>query len=299
MSAAKGIEELSTGALEELRRPKKPIEKAEKIAALAAWGKQKSAEEKRDRYIAGDPDRVIKERWVTMHNALARAGHGLSLAEKRVVALAISSLDSATTPPNVATPPRTKITAADYAEVFGVSADTAYEQLQDAAKHLFERKITFYDPVNKRSGKSLEPTKKVMRWVGQADYHKGEAWVELHWWPALVGALMGLKRNFTSYQLKQTTALRSVYAWRLLELLTRFKATGWAQFDIEDFLVSMDAPPSLSDFAQVRRRIISPAVTELVVKDGWSISWLPIKAGRKVTAVRFEFTRNDQQLSLL
>jgi|LNAP01.1.fsa_nt_gb plasmid replication initiation protein len=298
MSDARSIEELSDGALEELRRSK-PHGKAEKNAALAAWGKKRSAEEKRTRYIAGDPERDLKERWVTMHNALARAGHGLTLSEKRVIALAISSLDSATTPPNVAAPPRTKITAADYAEVFGVSADAAYEQLQGAAKHLFERKLTFYDAANKRGGKSLEPTKKVMRWVGQADYHKGEGWVELYWWPALIGALMGLKKNFTSYQLKQTTALRSVYSWRLLELLTRFKQTGWAQFDIEDFLVSMDAPPSLSDFAQVKRRIIIPAVTELVVKDGWSISWLPIKTGRKVTAIRFEFTRNDQQLSLL
>jgi len=285
--------------VEKTHQGTKPDAKAKQNEALAQWGRRKATQERVERYVAGDPERTMGERWVTMNNALARAGHGLTLAEKRLVALAISTFDSATAKPDINRPPHTRISAADYAEVFGVSNDTAYDQLQSAAEHLFERKITFYEAASKRAGKPLEPTKKVMRWVGQADYHKGEGWVELHWWPALLGALMGLKKNFTSYQLKQTSALRSIYSWRLLELLTRFKSTGWAQYSIEDFLVSMDAPPSLSDFGQVKRRIVTPAVTELVQKDGWSISWLPIKTGRKVTAIRFEFTRNDQQLSLL
>lgn len=272
---------------------------AAEAVGLDAWLQDKASVERLQRYVAGDPDRAIGERWVSMNNALARAGHGLTLSEKRLIALAISTFDSAGSKPDITKPPRSRISAADYAEVFGVSTDTAYDQLQAAAEHLFERKITFYEAVSKRSGKPLEPTKKVMRWVGQADYQKGEGWVELHWWPALLPALMGLKKNFTSYQLKQTSALRSIYSWRLLELLSRFKSTGWAQYDIEDFLVSMDAPPSLSDFAQVKRRIIIPAVTELVTKDGWSIAWIPIKTGRKVSAVRFEFSRNDQQLPLL
>lgn len=37
--------------------------------------------------------------------------------------------------------------------------------------------------------------------------------------------------------------------------------------------------------------MIEPAVKELTQKDGWSITWTPIKAGRRVKAVRFEFGR--------
>ena len=33
---------------------------------------------------------------------------------------------------------------------------------------------------------------------------------------------------------------------------------------------------------------------ELQEKDGWLIQWLPIKAGRKVKAVRFTFMRDPQ-----
>ena len=45
-------------------------------------------------YEAGDLDRPAGERWVTMSNSLTRAGHGLTLAEKRVVMMAVSKLDS-------------------------------------------------------------------------------------------------------------------------------------------------------------------------------------------------------------
>ncbi|TJY70609.1 replication initiation protein, partial [Klebsiella pneumoniae] len=48
------------------------------------------------------------------------------------------------------------------------------------------------------------------------------------------------------------------------------------------------------NFAKVRTKIIEPAVKELVEKDGWLIEWKPVKAGRKVAKVRFEFKRDPQ-----
>lgn len=240
-----------------------------------------------------DAVRPSGERWITMSNGLSRAGHGLTLSEKRIVMMAVSRLDSRRMLPKGEIP-KTKITAADYAEAFEVDADTAYNQLKEAAKHLYNRSITFYEPAYRRSGKELPPTKVQMRWVGSVKYQEGEGWVELAWWPDLMKHLVGLKRQFTSYQLQQTTALRSTYSWRLLELLTRFEGNGWAEYTIEDFKVSMDAPPSLSDFAQIKRRIIDPAVKELTDKDGWDIQWKPIKAGRRVAKVRFDFKRQEQ-----
>ena len=244
-------------------------------------------------YEPGDPERPAGERWVSMSNALTRAGHGLSLAEKRIVAAAVSKLDSVR-PAKVGEVTTTKITAQEYAELSECGLPAAYEALQSAAKNLFDRKITFFAPAHLRNGEPLKPLRVDMRWVGRCTYHEREGWVELAWWPELLPHLLGLKKQFTSYQLQQTVALRSVYSWRLLELLTRFRSTGWAEYTIEDFIASMEAPASLSDFAQIKRRIIQPAVKELIEKDGWLIEWKPITAGRKVKAVRFEFQRNPQ-----
>jgi plasmid replication initiation protein len=134
-----------------------------------------------------------------------------------------------------------------------------------------------------------------MRWVGRCTYHEGEGWVELAWWPELLSSLTGLKKNFTTYQLQQASALRSAYSWRLLELLTRFQKTGWAEYTIEDFCAAMDATEKQrANFNNIKRRIIEPAVAELTAKDGWFIEWETIKAGRKVVKLKFSFKRDEQ-----
>lgn len=234
------------------------------------------------------------EQRVTMDNALNRAGHGLSLSEKRLVMLAVSKLDSAKVMKPGEVLPSVKITANEYARTYGLDpgSGAAYEALKDAARLLYSRSITFFEPAHERGSKPLEATIRTdMRWVGRCKYHAGEGWVQLAWWPELLPCLVGLKEQFTTYKLQQASALRSNYSWRLLELLSRFESSGWAEYAMDDFKVSMDAPPSLSDFAQLKRRVIDPAVKELVEKDGWSIQWEPVKAGRKVKALSFSFSR--------
>lgn len=229
---------------------------------------------------------------VNMSNALVRAGHILTLAEKRIIAAAVSTLDSMRTP-QPGECPVVKLSATDYAETFGLDTNTAYDQLQSAAKALYNRSIVFYEPAHKRNGKPI--IKSQMRWVGKASYHKKEGWIELHFWHEVVPHLMGLRKQFTSYKLQQASSLRSIYSWKLLELLSRFQSTGWAEYTIEDFCTAMDATPKQqSDFGKIRTKIIEPAIKELNEKDNWVIEWQPIKAGRKVKAVHFDFKRDTQ-----
>jgi plasmid replication initiation protein len=250
---------------------------------------------KAENYDAENVERPAGLRWVTMSNALARAGQGLTLSEKRIVMIAVSKLDSFR-PQNPADVPVTRITAAEYVEAYQVDVNTAYDQLQAAAKVLYNRSITFYEAAHKRKGKALVPTVVKMRWVGEAKYQKNEGWIELAWWPKLLPYLINLRKQFTKYQLQQASALRSIYSWRLLEILTRFQSTGVADYTIEDFCQAMDAPEKhLLNFAKVREKIIEPAVKELTQKDGWIIQWEAIKAGRKVAKLRFRFARNPQQ----
>lgn len=244
-----------------------------------------------------DLSRPQKERWVTMSNALTRAAHGLTLGEKRVIMAAVSKLDSRKAPVPGETIPTTRITAAEYAELAGCGMNAAYEALQTAAANLYDRSIVIFAPAFKRGGQKIgdKGTITRMRWVGRASYHDREGWVELAWWHELVPHLMGLRKQFTTYQLRQAQALRSIYSWRLLELLARFKSSGQAEYTIEDFCTSMEATEKQrQDFAAIRRKIIEPAVKELQDKQGWLIQWRPIKRGRKVVALNFVFIKEQQ-----
>lgn len=234
------------------------------------------------------------ENWIVMSNALTRAGHGLTLGEKRLIFCAISTLDSRRVL-KFGEAPTSRVSAAEYALVAQCEPSAAYEALQTAAKNLYNRSITFYVQAKNRRGKDVGSSVTHMRWVGRATYKKAEGWVELAWWHEVLPHLTGLRKEFTQYQLRQTHALRSVYSWKLLELLMKFEKAGWAQYTIEDFSAAMEATPKQREnFAAIRRKIIEPAVKELQEKDGWLIQWHPIKTGRKVSSLRFDFIRNPQ-----
>jgi len=231
-------------------------------------------------------------RYVTMSNGLIRASHGLTLGEKRLIALAITKLSFRAGAP--AGGIVTRVTALEFTETFGIDSATAYAQLRDAASNLYKRSILFYTPAYRRNGKALAIENR-MRWVGRATYAKGEGWIELDWWHQVLPHLTGLAKQFTRYQLEQASALRSVYSWKLLELLMRFKGSGWATYTIEDFCSSMGSTKSMeANFAKIRTKIIEPAVKELTTKDGWEIEWQAVKVGRKVKALKFQFRRDPQ-----
>lgn len=238
-----------------------------------------------------DPDQPLAELQVNMSNALTRSAHSLSLAEKRIVAACIAKTDQI---PNMAHVRQrgawlVRLSAADYAETFGVDLNTAYEQLHDASEHLFNR----YIRTTRKTRKGIEEYK--FRWVGGVRYHKGEGWVELDWWHEVVPHLFGLRTEFTSYKLKQASALRSKHSWRLFELLQSWHEKGRYQPTIEEFCLAMDVPESyLKNFKEVRRRVIEPAVKELIQKNNMLITWTTQNAGRKVIGLDFKFGENPQ-----
>lgn len=185
-----------------------------------------------------------------------------------------------------------KITAGEFAETFGVSRDTAYNELQSAGKQLFQRYISFY-------GES-EDVLHQMHWVGEAKYHKREGYIELHFWHRLAPHLFELKDMFTSYRLSRTAALRSIYSWRLFELLQQFKKTGWVRLSIDEFTHAMEAAPTMrNNFANLRIKVIEPAVKEICEKDGLAVTWEAEKAGRKVKALVFKFPVEQQAALIL
>jgi plasmid replication initiation protein len=217
---------------------------------------------------------------ITISNALCRAAHNLSLPEKRIVMIAVSKLDSRNKLPEGMTMLST-IIAKDYAETFCLDANTAYEQLKKGARDLYLRSITFFEE---------DINIVTIRWISRAKYYETEGRVDIRWTPEVIPHLTNLSREFTTYQLQQASALRSIYSWRLLELLMAFSDTNWAEYTIDEFNNAMEAnAKTRENFAAVRRNIIEPAVKELIEKDGWNITWKAIKAGRRVKALRFDF----------
>ena len=249
------------------------------------------AEESELEVVSGSEERAN----VAMSNRLARSAQGLSLSEKRIVALALSVEDSKSTSRLAEASTergwKTKIKAVDYADAFNIDVNTAYDQLKAAADRLFERQVTYEDK-NSRG----KPRINKFRWVSLAQYTTGDGLIELNFTPEIAPHLLGLRSHFTSYKLRHAASFESIYAWRLFEVLQSWRSTGLYTSVIEDFWETMEAPPSCrKDFKSLRVRVIEPAVAAIQQHAGLKIEWLPIRSGaRRVTSIEFRFRPDNQ-----
>jgi len=228
----------------------------------------------------------LANRNVSMSNQIIQAAHSLTLSEKRIVSAALAQLDSITKVP--ATKP-IRITGLEFSECFQIDDSTAYGQLKDGSQSLFKRSISraFEGP----SGRKIEK----IRWVDRIAYHDGEGYVEISFTAHVAPHLTMLGKQFTTYKLRQASALRSIHSWRLFENLQQWESTGRWIVNIEDFHHTMEATPSYrKNFAQLRKWVIEPAVRELQTNANLQIKWKPVKMGRRVGRLIFEFTPNRQ-----
>lgn len=230
---------------------------------------------------------------VSMSNALIESIHGLSVVEKRIIAIAISKLDSVK--PQLHAMPILKVSAEDYAALANRDKEGAYFDLEQGSDKLLQRHIVFSHK-DRRSGKKVYDAKTKVNWLSKATYVQGLAYVEIVFNEALRTHLTMLREQFTTYKLHQAHALRSVYSFRLLEIFMRWEATGLWRVSIDDFYQMFDVPELYrKNFAHLRKRVIEHAVDELEQKDHWKVDWKPTKAGRKVVQLEFKFQRNPQQ----
>lgn len=221
---------------------------------------------------------------IVIANVVSRSAQSLTLAEKRILMAGIARLGGKNEP--------VKITAAEYAETYGVSLDTAYSQLKAAVENIFERYLQFQIQEGKKEGVAR------IRWIDGYKYFDKEGYVRFGFGNQIFPYLFELSGHFTKYQLQQAAALRSIHSWRLLELFEQMRGEdkdGWLSMPIEEFWHAMEATESYrANFNVLKRKIIEPAIKELTEKDGWLIEWEAIKRGRRVAVLRFKFERNPQ-----
>lgn len=222
---------------------------------------------------------------VSISNAVTRGAQSLTLAEKRILFAGLSKLRGANK--------QVSITAKEYGETFGLDDSTAYRQLKEAAKTLFNRYLKFNEVYKKKEMVTY------VRWIGSYGYMDQEGVANFRFTEEMFPYLCNLKSEFTQYRLEQAGALRSLHSWRLLELLEQMKkkndSDGWLVIDINDFHHAMESTTSYkNNFNLLKTRIIEPAIKELNEKDNWAIQWEPLKRGRKVAALRFDFRRDPQ-----
>ncbi len=101
------------------------------------------------------------------------------------------------------------------------------------------------------------------------------------------------RSKFTYFSLMEFVSLKTMYSKRLFILLKQFRNTGYRRISVEAFREFMGADDkTYDDYAQLKRRVLLPAVNELVEKNyikGLQIEEIKGNSGKKVESLMFGF----------
>lgn len=218
---------------------------------------------------------------ITKSNDLIEASYRLSLNEQRLLLACIAQLDPRKPMPRR----RLKVTADDFGATFGLPPHKAYECLEQAVDRLYDRDLKTND------GKTRER----YRWVDHAKYHDGEGYVSVSFTQWVAPYLTMLNRRFTSYQLQSVAGMRSVYGYRIYEMLVQYRSAGDRRLTIEEFRDRLELDGKYDRFSNMKARVLDPAVKEINKKTDLVVDWKAERQGRVVTAIRFTFVHKPQQ----
>jgi|SRR5690554_6131198 len=219
---------------------------------------------------------------VKKSNALVNASYTISLTEQRMILLAIATAGGKADVP-------LQINASTYADQFGVTRHAAYEALREASLTLFERRFTFQED----TPKGLKTT--LSRWVSHVSYAEGAGYVELMFSPHVQPLLCELERKFTHYALEQVSALTSVYAIRLYELLISWRSVGKTPVvHISEFRERLGVEEGeyrrMTDF---KRWVLDSAIDQINQHTDITARYEQHKTGRSITGFSFSFSAKD------
>jgi plasmid replication initiation protein len=229
---------------------------------------------------------------VVKSNALIQASYTLGLVEQRLILMSIVGARESSE--GITAETLLTIKAQDYAALFGVTKQTAYEALANAVETLFNRRATV-DVYDKKRDRTRPMT---VRWVTAMAYEEGEGSITLRFGHEVVPEIMRLEENFTSYELEQVAGLKSAYSVRLYELLIQWRSAGKTPvFEVGHFRnqlgVSDGEYPRMDNF---KRFVLDHSVKQINDHTDIKATYEQHKSGRTITGFSFKFKQKSKPI---
>lgn len=209
---------------------------------------------------------------VTKANALIEANYKLTLTEQKIVLFLVSKIRKEDEDFQTYILP-----IKEFYKLLGYQGSPKYSEMRKITKDLM--------------GKVLEIKEdkkfKQMSWLSYVEYNQQEGNVALSFDPRLKPYLLQLKREFTSYRLKNVMELKSNYAIRMYEVLKKWQKVREIIIPLTDLRQMLGTDDKHQEYHNFKKRVLNPAQQELKEKTDIFFEYEELKKGRKVTALRF------------
>lgn len=128
--------------------------------------------------------------------------------------------------------------------------------------------------------------------------NKKHQYVEISVNPKLDYILNQLTNEFTQFELKEFTDLKSSYAKTMYRLLKQFKSTGYYTIKVDEFRELLDIPKSYK-MGDIDKKVLSPIKKELSQYfEPFKIKKIKAKKGNRIDRLEFLFQEKQHEEDL-
>ena len=248
------------------------------------WESAYRIEELRDIRTADSRNQLV----VKSNTLIQRARFNLTMQEQRILMFLISRIK-----PGDSGLDTYFFSLKEFCHVCGIELEgDIYGYIKDTLKRLSDKSIWInaeWDYEGKHyTGQSL------VRWINsiKASETSSAVWIKFH--DEMLPYLFQLRESFTQYQLRNILAMNSTYAAALYELLKSYEYLQRPiDFALDElrFMLGADAVKSYDRYSDFRRKVLDIAVREINIYSDLSVTYKPIKNGRKVARIIFAFQK--------
>jgi plasmid replication initiation protein len=227
---------------------------------------------------AGESSTVVK------HNAIINAEYELTLFEQRVLLSCISKINSMN---KLSSNDLFEVSVEDIADLISTTdKGSIYTHLNSTVKRLAERWLVIDYPLDDN-----EVKQKRTRWISGIDYMKREGVIRLTFAPGIIPYLSELSKNFTQYKLDSVVLFKSIYSFRLYEMLVMWGVKGEKTVQIEWLREKMQLLDKYKNASDFKKWVIDVAVDEINrLSNSVVVSYESIKRGKSIAAFKFTYT---------
>ncbi|WP_028301871.1 RepB family plasmid replication initiator protein [Oceanospirillum beijerinckii] len=232
---------------------------------------------------------MAKEMVYKSNALIDSASYRLSVMEQRII---LSCISKVRREDEVTDEIMYSVHASEISELSSTNKKDIYPRLKEAAFRLKRREVKLHRDANNNS-KRVKTL--ITNWVQTIVYNDNEGSIELRFSKDILPYISRLNKNFTRYRLQEIGELDSAHAIRLYEILVQYKAAGCREVLVEDLKEMMQLEDRYNKIAELKRRVIDPAVDQINKHTTLTVTYDQMKQGRKIVAFVFSFEQKSLQ----
>lgn len=213
---------------------------------------------------------------VKANEIIQQARYDLTLKELKLLGYLISLVK-----PNDAADKKYTMTIKEYCKVRGIDDGSGknYTDIKKTLKALRDKSFWIQNE---------DGTEILVGWLGGANLIKRTGKVNIWFDAELQKYIVGLRGNYTQYELLATLPMKSAYSIRLYELLKSYSYNHRkVQIPIDELRERTGSKDMYDDFRNFRRRVLDTAVREINLYTDLEVSYSTVKTVKTVTAIIF------------